>query len=216
MHASVGYPTDCPSGELFHLVFASQLTDLLLGVYDPSAVLYLGRMSPVPPNRHLSTASGGLACNRYPSPARVSRPAHPEWIPSEGGLQTDHSARLVEKNSEYSLYCPYSFVLFITLSISPYSPPPPVCSAGTQSWSRAPNCSGCAGENNHNNSSVRLNHLLTAPATITPLVHSHIYGTTQSVTNFHNRRTPKSGFGLRLWTPKSFQLHLFAQINCPI
>ena len=30
-------------------------------------------------------------------------------------------------------------------------------------------CSGYAGENNYNNSSVRLDHLLTAPTTITPL-----------------------------------------------
>ena len=46
-----------------------------------------------------------------------------------------------------------------------------------------------------------LDHLLTAPATITPLIHSHIHYTTQSATNFHNRRTPNSGFGLRLRTP---------------
>ena len=103
-------PTDCPSGELLRLVFASQPTDLLLGAYDPSAELYSGRMSPVPPDRHLSIVSSGPACNRYPSPARVSRPVHPEWIPSEGGLQTNHRLVLSKKirNTLYAVRIPLS------------------------------------------------------------------------------------------------------------
>ena len=55
-----------------------------------------------------------------------------------------------------------------------------------------------------NNSSVRLDHLLTAPTTITPLSFTYtcIYIlSTQLDTHFHNCRTPNSGFGLRLRTP---------------
>ena len=37
MHASVGYPTDCPCGEPSRLLSASRLIDLLLGVYDSPA-----------------------------------------------------------------------------------------------------------------------------------------------------------------------------------
>ena len=37
MYGSVGYPTDCPCGELSRLLSASWLIDLLLGVYNPPA-----------------------------------------------------------------------------------------------------------------------------------------------------------------------------------
>ena len=81
--------TDCLCGEPSRLVSASQLTDLLLGVYDPPAVQFSERMNLDRPMRRLSTTSGGPVCGQDQSLVCVFhpvRPIWPEWTPSEGGL----------------------------------------------------------------------------------------------------------------------------------
>ena len=78
----------------------------------------------------------------------------------------------------------------------------PACSAGTQSWSRAPNCSGYAGRL-INNSSITFRSFINIAGNYHSsrsftCIYIYIYSTTQSVTKFHNRRTPNSGFGLQV------------------
>ena len=65
-------------------------------------------------------------------------------------------------------------------------------------------CSGYAGENKHDNSSVRLDHLFTTPATASLIVHLHIHNNTVSpiFIRIAGLRTPASDSGSGL--PKSF------------
>ena len=62
-------------------------------------------------------------------------------------------------------------------------------------------CSGYAGENKHDNSSVRLDHLLTTPATASLIIHSHINIIIQSVQ--YSSESPDSELWLRTPAPDS-------------
>ena len=95
------------------------------------------------------------------------------------------SARPVKNNSEYFLCCPYSFVLFLTLSISPHVPPERNPGQGHQI------VADIRGRST-NNSSVTLGPFINIAGNY------HSSPCTNVPNIVHNLRTLHSNFGLRV------------------